>query len=94
MIKRLREQLGEEAEFDPDMDPHVRRVHLDYAGRIEEYEERIRQLEPEMQEDDDEQSKTIEKLQRERTLVRNEAAEAQREKLTLFDVGPAPELRA
>ena len=74
MIKRLQEQLGEEAEFDPDMDPHVRRVHLAYEGRIEEYEE-----------DDDEQSKTIEKLRRERTLARNEAAEAQREKLALFD---------
>ena len=44
MIKRLQEQLGEEAEFEPDMDPHVRRVHLDYEGRIADYEERIRQL--------------------------------------------------
>ena len=25
MIKRLQEQLGEEAVFDPDMDPHMRR---------------------------------------------------------------------
>ena len=71
MIKRLQEQLGKEADFDPDMDPHVRRVHRDY--------------ESEMQEDDDEQSKTIEKLRRERTLERNEAAEAQREKLALFN---------
>ena len=64
MIKRLQEQLGEKAEFDPDMDPHVRRIHIDYAGRIEEYEERIRQLESEMQEDDGEQFMTIEKQQR------------------------------
>ena len=85
MIKRLQEQLGEEAEFEPDMDPHVRRVHLDYEGRIADYEERIRQLESEMQEDEDEQSKAIEKLRRERTLARDEAAEAQREKLALFD---------
>ena len=63
----------------------MRRVHRDYEGRIEEHEERIRQLESEMQEDDDEQSKTIEKLRRERTLARNEAAEAQREKLALFN---------
>ena len=72
MIKRLQEQLGEEAEFEPDMDPHVRRVHLDYEGRIEDYEERIRQLESEMQEDEDEQSKAIEKLRRERTLASSE----------------------
>ena len=39
MIKRLQEQLGEAAEFDPDMDPHVRRVHRDYEGRIEDYEQ-------------------------------------------------------
>ena len=64
MIKRLQEQLGEEAEFDPDMDPHVRRVHRDYEGRIEEYEERIRQLESEMQEGDDEQSKRIDEQKR------------------------------
>ena len=40
MIKRLQEQLGKDADFDPDMDPHVRRVHRDYEGRIDEYEER------------------------------------------------------
>ena len=64
MIKRLQEQLGEEVEFDPDMDPLVRRVHRDYEERIEVYEERIRQLKSKMQEDDDEQSKAIEKLRR------------------------------
>ena len=60
-------------------------IHTCAAGRIEDYEERIRQLESEIQEDDDEQSNAIEKLRRELTLARNEAAEAQREKLTLFD---------
>ena len=53
MIKRLQEELGEEAEFDPDEDPHVRRVRCEYEQRIEDYEERIRQLESERRKDDD-----------------------------------------
>jgi hypothetical protein len=40
MIKRLQEELGEEAEFDPDQDPHVRRVHREYEQRVEDYEDR------------------------------------------------------
>jgi hypothetical protein len=45
MIKRLQEELGEEAEFDQDEDPYVRRVHREYEQRVEDYEKRIRQLE-------------------------------------------------
>jgi hypothetical protein len=85
MIKRLQEELGEEAEFDPDQDPHVRRVHREYEQRVEDYEDRIKQLESELQEGDDKQAKEIERLRRERNMARDEAAEAQREKKTLFN---------
>jgi hypothetical protein len=40
MIKRLQAELGEEAEFDPDQDPHVRDVHREYEQRVEDYEDR------------------------------------------------------
>jgi len=85
MIKRLQEELGEEAEFDPDQDPHVRRVHCEYEQRVEDYEDRIRQLESEQREDDDKQAREIERLRRECNMARGEAAESQREKITLFN---------
>jgi hypothetical protein len=85
MIKRLQEELGEEAEFDPDEDLHVRRVRREYEQRVEDYEERIRQLESEQREDDDKQAKDIERMRRERNMAQDEAAEAQREKMTLFN---------
>ena len=81
MIKRLQEELGEDAEYDPDDDPHVRRVRREYEQLVEDYEERIRQLESEQREDDDEQ---VERMRSERNRARNEAAEA-REKMTLFN---------
>jgi hypothetical protein len=37
MIKRLQVELGEDAEFDPDQDPHMRRVHREYEQRVEDY---------------------------------------------------------
>jgi len=70
MIKRLQEKLGEENEFDPDEDPHVRRVHREYEQRVEDYEERIRQFESEQREDDDEQAKDVERMRRERNARR------------------------
>ena len=47
MMKRLQKELGEEAEFDPDEDPHLRRVRREYEQCIEDNEECIRQLESE-----------------------------------------------
>jgi hypothetical protein len=38
-----------------------------------------------LQEGDDKQDKQIERLRRERNMARDEAAEAQREKITLFN---------
>ncbi len=81
MIKRLQEELDEEAELDPDEDPHVRRVRREYEQRIKDYEERIRQLESERREDYDEQTKEVERMRRERNIAREEATEAQREKV-------------
>ena len=81
MIKRLQEELDEEAELDPDKDPHVRRVRREYEQRIKDYEERIRQLESERREDHDEQTKEVERMRRERNIAREEATEAQREKV-------------
>ena len=59
MIKRRQEELGEEAEYDPDEDPHVQ--------HIEDYEERISQLESERREDDGEQAKEVERMRRDET---------------------------
>jgi hypothetical protein len=38
----------------------MRRVHREYEQRVEDYEDRIRQLESEPQENDDKQAKEIE----------------------------------
>ena len=49
----------------------VSQVHLDYEGRIEDYEERIRQLESEMQEDEDEESALLRAMRQQKLSVRS-----------------------
>jgi hypothetical protein len=82
MIKRLQEELGEEAEFDSDTSAVF---DASMSSASEDYEERIRQLESEQREDDDEQAKDVERMRRECNMAQDEAAEAQREKITLFN---------
>jgi predicted metal-dependent hydrolase len=44
LIKNLQEKLGEEAEFDPDEDPKTRRLRREYDKRVDQYADRMDQL--------------------------------------------------
>jgi phage shock protein A len=83
LVKRLRRELGEEnAEFDEeDEDQISRRVRRECAKRVKDYEERLKRS----QSDGQIQASLLEKARKDLADARDEADDAQRGTITMFN---------
>jgi molybdopterin converting factor small subunit len=79
LIKNLREELGDdEAEFDEEDDPNVRRVRRECKERVNQYEERMSQLSTDMQQEIDKQVELLQKAEKERDYAPSRNTEGQK----------------
>ena len=76
-IKLLQDELGEEAEFDAEETAQMRSVCRECETRVKNYEDRMVQLESDMQKEIDKQVHLLKKVTRERDEARKEANESQ-----------------
>jgi chromosome segregation ATPase len=84
-IKILQDQLGEEAEFDAEETAHMRSVRRDCEKRVNQYEDRMVQLQSDMQREIDQQVALLKKATKERNDAHDEANDAQRGAITMFN---------
>jgi len=71
-IKLLQDELGEEAEFDAEETAQMRSVHRECETRVN-YEDRMAQLQADMQKEIDKQVYLLKKVTKERDDARSEA---------------------
>ena len=84
-IKLLQEELGEEAEFDAEETAQMRSVRRECETRVNNYEDRMIQLESDMQNDIDKQVYLLKKVTKERNNARNEVKESQQSAMNIFN---------
>jgi uridine kinase len=84
-IKILQDELGEEADFDAEETAQMRSVRRECEKRINQYEDRMVQLQPDMQREIDQQVALLKKVTKERDDVHDEANDAQRGAVTMFN---------
>ena len=80
-IKLLQDELGEEAEFDAEETAQMRSVRRECETRVNNYEDRMVQLQSDMQKEIDKQVHLLKKV----TRARNEAYESQQCAKNLFN---------
>ena len=84
-IKLLQDELGEEAEFDAEETAQMRSVRRECETRVNNYEDRMIQLQSDMQKDIDKQVYLLRKVTNERDDARNEVKESQQSAMNMFD---------
>jgi hypothetical protein len=84
-IKLLQDELGEEAEFDAEETAQMRSVRREYETRVNNYEDRMAQLQSDMQKEIDKQVHLLKKVTKERDDARSEANESQQSARNLFN---------
>ena len=84
-IKLLQDELGEEAEFDAEETAQMRSVQRECERRVNNYEDRVIQLESDMQKDIDKQVSLLKKVTKERDDARNEVKESQQSAMNMFN---------
>ena len=84
-IKLLQDELGEEAEFDAEETAQMRSVCRECETRVNNYEDRMVQLQSDMKKEIDKQVHLLKKVTRERDEVRSEANESQQSAKNLFN---------
>jgi uridine kinase len=81
-IKLLQDELGEKAEFDTEKTAQMRSVRRECEKRINQYEDRMVQLQSDMQREIDQQVALLKKVTAD---VHDEANDAQRGAITMFN---------
>jgi hypothetical protein len=84
-IKLLQDELGEEAEFDAEETAQMRSVRRECETRVNNYEDRMAQLQSDMQKEIDKQAHLLKKVTKERDEARGEANELQHSARSLFN---------
>jgi chromosome segregation ATPase len=84
-IKLLQDELGEEAEFDAEETAQMRSVRRECETRVNNYEDRMAQLQSNMQKEIDKQVYLLKKVTKERDDARSEANESQQSARSLFN---------
>ena len=83
-IKLLQDELGEETEFDAEETAQMRSVRRECETRVKNYEDRMIQLQSDMQKDIDKQVYLLKKVTKECDDARSEANESQQSARNLF----------
>ena len=83
-IKLLQGELGEKAEFDAEETAQMRSVRRECETRVNNYEDRMAQLQSNMQKEIDKQVYLLKKVTKERNDARSEANESQQSARSLF----------
>jgi hypothetical protein len=76
-IKLLQDELGEEAEFDAEETAQMRSIRRVCETRVNNYEDRMAQLQSDMQKEIDKQVYLLKKVTKERDDARSELNESQ-----------------
>jgi len=84
-IKLLQEELGEEAEFDAEETAQMRSVRHECVTRVNQYEDRMVQLQSDIQRDIDKQVSLLRKVTKERDDARAETNESQQSAMNIFN---------
>ena len=84
-IKLLQDELGEEAEFDAEETAQMRSVRRECETRVNNYEDRMVQLQSDMQKDIDKQVYLLKKVTKERDDARTESTESQQSARSMFN---------
>ena len=84
-IKLLQDELGEEAEFDAEETAQMRSVRRECETRVNNYEDRMAQLQSDMQKDIDKQVYLLKKVTKERYDARSESNESQQSAKSIFN---------
>jgi hypothetical protein len=84
-IKLLQDKLREEAEFDAEETAQMRSVRRECETRVNNYEDRMAQLQSDMQKEIDKQVHLLKKVTKERDDARSEANESQQSARSLFN---------
>ena len=84
-IKLLQDELGEEAEFDAEETAQMRSVRRECETRVNNYEDRMAQLQSDMQKEIDKQVHLLKKVTKERDDVRTESNESQESARNIFN---------
>jgi hypothetical protein len=81
----LQDELGEEAEFDTEETAQMCSVRRECETRVNIYEDRMTQLQSDMQKDIDKQAYQLKKVTKERDDARSESNESQQSARSLFN---------
>jgi chromosome segregation ATPase len=84
-IKMLLDELGEEAEFDAEETAQMRSVRRECETRVNRYEDRIAELQSDIQKEIDKQANLLKKITKERDAARSELNESQQSARSLFN---------
>jgi len=84
-IKLLQDELGEEAEFDAEETVQMRSIRRECETRVNNYEDKMIQLQSDMQKDIDKQVYLLKKVTKEREEARNESNESQQSARNIFN---------
>jgi hypothetical protein len=84
-IKMLQDELGEEAEFDAEETAQTRSVRRECQTRVSRYEDRIAELQSDMQKAIDKQAHLLKKVTKERDDASSELNESQQSARSLFN---------
>jgi hypothetical protein len=82
----LQDELGEEAEFDAEETAQMRSVRRECETGINRYEDRIAELQSDMQKEIDKQAHLLKKVTKERDDARSELNESQQSARSLFNM--------
>jgi len=84
-IKMLQDELGEEAEFDAEETAQMRSVRRECETRVNRYEDRIAELQSDMQKEINKQAHLLRKVTKERDSARSELNDSQQSARSLFN---------
>jgi len=84
-IKLLQDELGEEVEFDAEETAQMRSVRRECKTRVNNYEDRMAQLQSDMQKEIDKQVYLLKKVTKEPDDARSDANESQQSARSLFN---------
>jgi len=84
-IKLLQDELGEEAEFDAEETAQMRSVRRECETQVKNYEDRMVQLQSDMQKEIDKQVYLLQKVRKERDDARSESNESQQSARSMFN---------
>ena len=84
-IELLKDELGEDAEFDAEETAQMRSVRRECETRVNNYEDRMVQLQSDMQKDIDIQVYLLKKVTKERDDARTESTESQQSARSMFN---------